>query len=643
MTRRTQTAVMDKGRARTGARVRARRASNRDQSSVSPGLYWVAALGLSSLLLVSLRMLFIMQHARIIDAAAPIDPARIVLWARWGVLDPDGVEMPLASAGMLMFIAGTAFLARFGVPMRHRAIAIAIGVIGFALAALTIAATQSTEIRPPSEPAAGTLLAIVGATLIWLTHLGATRATRPWRLAAVCCSAVILTLLVVLSLPYAAVVDYSYYIGPALKHMQGGRIGSYYMQYDLFGTLMFESMMRARLQLHQMQLVMALLLAAWFGLYWLLIRRLFEHRSIGVLLFVALVIVRFLDIQDHPTVTPQVLPHRLDMWVPLVLCCTYWGLDSLGASLAFAAAYAFDSAFGFLAAGTYVAALGFVLFHRPADGGFRQPLGRLAVRILPIVVVAIAQKLAFGSIVSPAASSYVDVKLGFMPISSTSLFWPIALLVGWAVATFVVHRDDPSSGWGLLICLFVASQLTYFFGRSHDHNLLNVSAVWLFAIFLAIDRARELGRFRVPIAGVLLLVSAVIGAKQSAHKFERIAEHVRGRTWITPHPIERGVEAYRAVATPNTMLLDLADAYINYRLALPQRGFFSPFNANVFVEQTALWLDDQIDAGVQLVTFDPAMAQAIGDLNRSVGLRARGHQFVGYDFASGFVGIRRAP
>ena len=91
------------------------------------------------------------------------------------------------------------------------------------------------------------------------------------------------------------------------------------------------------------------------------------------------------------------------------------------------------------------------------------------------------------------------------------------------------------------------------------------------------------------------------------------------------------------------MLLDLADASINYRLALPQRGFFSPFNANVFVEQTALWLDDQIDAGVQLVTFDPAMAQAIGDLNRSVGLRARGHQFVGYDFASGFVGIRRAP
>lgn len=643
MTRRAQTAVMDKGRARTGARIRARRAPSRDQAAATSRLHWVAALGLSSLFLFSLRWLFIMLHPRIIDAVPSIDPARIVLWARWAVLDPDGIEMPVASAGMLAFIAGTAFLTRFGVPMWHRAIAIAVGVIGFALAALTMATTQSTEFQPPSEPAAGTLLLIVGATLIWLTHMGATRATRRWRLVAVCCSAVTLTLVIVLSLPDAAVVDYSYYIGPALKHMQGSRIGSYYMQYDLLGTFMFEAMMRARLHLHQMQLVMGLLLAAWFGLYWLLIRRLFEHRSIGVLLFVALVFFRFLDIRDHPTVTPQVLPQRLDMWVPLVLCCTYWGLDSLGVSLAFAAAYAFDSTFGFLAAGAYVVALGFMLFRRPPGGGLRRPLGHLAIRALPVVVVAVAEKLTFGSIMSPAASYYVDVKVGFMPISSTSLFWPIALLVGWAVATFVVHRDDPSSGWGLLICLFVVSQLTYFFGRSHDHNLLNVSAVWLFAIFVAIDRARELGRFRVTIAGVLVLAGAVIGAKQSALKFDRIAEHVRQRTWVTVHPIERQVEVYRAVATPKTMLLDLADAYYNYRLALPQRGFFSPFNANVFVEQTALWLDDQLDSGVQPVTFDPAMAQAIGDLNRSAGLRARGHQFVGYDFASGFVGIRRAP
>src|SRR5512144_110450 len=134
MTRRAQTAGMDKRRARTDARVRARRAPNRDQASVSPRLYWVAALGLSSLILLALRWLFIMLHPRIVDAAAPIDPARIVLWARWAVLDPDGIEMPVASAGMLAFIAGTAFLTRFGVPMWHRAIAIAVGVIGFAWA-----------------------------------------------------------------------------------------------------------------------------------------------------------------------------------------------------------------------------------------------------------------------------------------------------------------------------------------------------------------------------------------------------------------------------------------------------------------------------------------------------------------------------
>jgi hypothetical protein len=262
----------------------------------------------------------------------------------------------------------------------------------------------------------------------------------------------------------------------------------------------------------------------------------------------------------------------------------------------------------------------------------------------PIAVVAAAQKLVFGSIVSPAASYYLDVKLGFLPIASTSLFWPVALLLGWAAATFVVHRQESSSRWGLFVCLFVLAQLTYFFGRSHDHNLLNVSGVWLFAIFLAIDQASELGSLALPVSVALVLFAAYMGAQQSAPKFVRIADRFRRGVWLETHPVERQVEMYRSVASPKMMPLDLADAYYNYRLGLPQRGFFAPFNANVFVERTAIFLDDQLSGGVEPIALDPAMPPWIGELNRAPALKARGHQFVGYRYEStGFVGIRRAP
>jgi hypothetical protein len=92
------------------------------------------------------------------------------------------------------------------------------------------------------------------------------------------------------------------------------------------------------------------------------------------------------------------------------------------------------------------------------------------------------------------------------------------------------------------------------------------------------------------------------------------------------------------------MPLDLADAYYNYRLNLPQRGFFAPFNANVFVERTAILLDDLLGDGIMPIALDPRMPPWIGDLNRAAALKARGHQFVGYRYpGTDFVGIQRAP
>jgi len=91
------------------------------------------------------------------------------------------------------------------------------------------------------------------------------------------------------------------------------------------------------------------------------------------------------------------------------------------------------------------------------------------------------------------------------------------------------------------------------------------------------------------------------------------------------------------------MPLDLADAYYNYRLDLRQRGFFVPFNANVFVEETAVFLDDLLESGVVPVALDSRMGAWIGELNRASALQRRGHKFVGFAYGDGFIGIARGP
>src|SRR5712671_2984774 len=108
---------------------------------------------------------------------------------------------------------------------------------------------------------------------------------------------------------------------------------------------------------------------------------------------------------------------------------------------------------------------------------------------LPVILAGIWQRIVFGSFVSAAASQYLGVQLGFLPIAPLSLFWPVALLLACATVVFVQQREQRSSRLGLIICMLSVMHLTYFFGRSHDHNLLNVSGAWVFSVFLAIDQA----------------------------------------------------------------------------------------------------------------------------------------------------------
>jgi hypothetical protein len=440
-------------------------------------------------------------------------------------------------------------------------------------------------------------------------------------------AAIALVTAIVLSLTNAGQVDYSYYLGPALKHIRGERLGSLYMQYDLLGTLLFEAMARLGLRLIQMQLVMAFLFAAWYAMYWMLIRRLFHRPSVALLLFVGLVLVRFLNINGHPTTYPQVLPHRLDLWVPLSLLAYRWGLGSLKTSVAFAVAYALNSIFGFLCAAAYATAIVIQTIAQPRGMPVGARVRRVAILCIPLAFAAAFQKLVFGSLVSPSAAYFVSLQLGFLPISPTSLFWPLALFLGWAIAVFVLNRQERSSRYGLLICLFALVHLTYFFGRSSDHNLLNISSVWLFPIFLALDQAAELGRLAAPIGGALLVIFAFMGTQQSASKLYTIAERLRRGVWIKEHPIEKTVEAYRSEGAPNMMVIELDDVYYNYRLGLPQRGFYAPFHANMLVEETALLLDKALDSGLLLLTENPAMPEWIEDLNRAPVLKERGHRF----------------
>src|SRR5262249_44185106 len=158
--------------------------------------------------------------------------------------------------------------------------------------------------------------------------------------------------------------------------------------------------------------VLSILFVGWYLMYWLIAKRLFQHRFIALLCMAALVATRFFAIHDHPVMVPQVLPLRLDLWAPLLLAVIAWGLVSWRTALAFGGAFAFDSSFGFLFGAVYVGAFAVSWWWWGDRGG---GLRSTFLLVLPPVPAGCFQKLVFGSWFSPAASHYLGVQIGFIP------------------------------------------------------------------------------------------------------------------------------------------------------------------------------------------------------------------------------------
>lgn len=574
--------------------------------------------------------LFVIFSDRII-AAKPASPSFLINpWFRAVLAERDGLELPIATAGMVALVLLCLLADRVAerlAPFQSKAVQLVCFLSGI----IILARNRTHEFSPVLSILPNVLMVVGGGVALRLLYLNQTRITMGARRFLVTFGFVLWTAVVVLALDDPSIVDFDYFIGPALKLLQGDGIGSTYMQYGVLGTILIEGMMWMGLQAHQMQLLWALIFAAWFLFYYALARELIRDGFIRLLFFVALVLLRFFAIQYHPAHFPQVNVIRLDLWVPLVLAVKRWGFSSARTASAFALVYLADALFGALFLAVYLGFEGLTLVERLRRPGSERWIGQV-VALIPILCALAVQWIVFGSLVASSAKYIADVTLMFLPISLHSLFWTVALGI-LVSAVFLRLEPDQKVRRLLLFILFVTiAQLVYFFGRSHDHNLLNISGSWLLVWFLGLERASTYLRSRTPhlMASGLVILLAVMVGEPAALKLDRIQDHLVRRVLIDPHPIEQEIEQHPGWprADPQAVTLARTDAYLNYRLGLRQFGPMAPFEANVFIEDTARWLYELAESGHRLWSPDPAVSSWVRDFNETQFLRSRPRHFV---------------
>jgi hypothetical protein len=458
---------------------------------------------------LALRTLFFRLAPWLWSKESPLDVRAITPWTRWAVAERDGIEPYALLLLVLGACAATVVLSRLSerLPERLRA-----AVAASALPAVIVLAF-SVPLRPPLSVVANTpglALLVVSVSLLVTVFVGWAAAARRY-----CVSALlVLGLAAVCFLPTTLLsrFDGQTVFAPALRLVHGASLRNIYFQYDLLLSLLAVAWFKVGADPMAFSFVTGLGYFLLFIGLWLTMRRWFSCARLLAPLLVCLVLVRFYGNMHDASALPQLTPWRLDLWiVPLALTLVF-GLDHWLVGLALALLCFFCRSFGILYLAAYVLAWGTdFLAARSIESERAEPFFKALWtglrRALPIVGLVgcsfVVGRLMFGSLTTEAVSLYRSLGIGMTKIASGSFYWWIVPLSA-VVAGLVFYRRASFSlkqrqGAISLSALAIANSL-YFFGRSHESNLVLLSAIFLVLFFLAIDLAWGLPETRDALA-----------------------------------------------------------------------------------------------------------------------------------------------
>jgi hypothetical protein len=296
--------------------------------------------------------------------------------------------------------------------------------------------------------------------------------------------------------------DYSFILAPALRLFHGAGVSEIYFQYDLLLSLIGLAWMKLRLDLNSFQVVGQ-------GAYYLLLlgtfafsRRWFLDKRLPVFLLIALVLVRIYAGPGDAVHSFQLTPLRLDMWVILLMLVYFKGPHHWSAGLFCGSMLLLYHNFGIIYSAAYIQLLlTLCVIETEMIPGHAIKTASLALRIFSIrnfhnlVIIlagALAHYLLFMNAHAQGDVSIVSLGIGFIKIASNSFYWYVVAVSGLAFGLLIRLRTVVPGNYlaaGFLLIYLAIGNSLYFFGRSHENNIINISVILLLLFFLLLDFA----------------------------------------------------------------------------------------------------------------------------------------------------------
>jgi len=297
--------------------------------------------------------------------------------------------------------------------------------------------------------------------------------------------------------------DLSYIVAPALRMKHGAKISEIYFQYDILLSLFALLWLKLSLSLDWFPFLGQLSFFVFFIGCFLFSERLFKSKGLSVLFLLALLMIRYYAALESGVTIFQVSPLRLDLWFILLVVSYKKGFNHWIFGVCLGLLAILHRNLGLIYLGSYFALIVFLFLAdtlpliREKSLKLKSLLPSFFKYLKPhtanLAIIAISFLLCYiltGEIFSSSALTYRKYGIGMLPISGNSFYWYVPIMLSTLAIFLFYHRKklaDKYFSTGLFIILLAISNSMYFFGRSHENNILNISAILLFALFVLFD------------------------------------------------------------------------------------------------------------------------------------------------------------
>lgn len=441
-----------------------------------------------------------------------------------------------------------------------------------------------------------------------------------------------------------SLLDFGYIFAPALRLFYGAGVSEVYFQYDLLLSLIGLAWMKLRLDLNLFQVVgqcaYYLLLLGLFAFS----RRWFSDKRLPVFLLVAMVLVRLYTQPSDAAQTFQVTPLRLDLWLILLMLVYFKGVYHWSTGLFCGLMLLLHQNFGLIYSAAYIQLL-LTLCVMDAVVLPGKPIQTVATalttfvknnyrNLVLILIGALAHYLLFRNPNVQNDFYYTRLGIGFMKIAANSFYWYMVVVFGMSFVLLfrlrsMVSRNYLASGF-CLIYLAIGNSL-YFFGRSHENNIINISVILLLLFFLMIDLG---GRFlgsacnelakpfisrNFTIIASLVFITAIsiwYGVSITGKATLQVRNASKGQfiypSWVRTQDVLNVIADVKSVTgnNPKVHFVSDSDFLLNYYGGYVPVGYYHPTYAWISRHELSRFLQGLVDQGYYLVV-DNAFAKEV--------------------------------